>query len=185
MTERFATDLRAEDLVEAMTRQENAISANAKRRPPQLVTPAPGREEEGGKAEGEGEGELGTKSPADPDERRTIQLVPLDSVHEDEGRKAERELLAQSPDAGADERLLLRLVARSVPTRFQLEELEAQVVRRATILIDNPATVLTLAKVARELVAVTASIQRRMNTALTTASALRAQRRFLSLHERK
>lgn len=181
MTERFATDLRVEDLIEAMTRQENAISANAKPRHPQLVTPAPGREEEERKTEGE----VGTESPADPDERRTVQLVPLDPVHKEEGRRAERELLAQSPDAGADEKLLLRLVARSVPTRFQLEELEAQVIRRATILIDNPTTVLTLAKVARELVAVTASIQRRMNTALTTASALRAQRRFLSLHERK
>lgn len=96
--------------------------------------------------------------------------------HRQRSERLAAELLRDMPDAGADERLLARLVAHEVALAERLADLEVQLAERAFLLVDNPAHVLKVTKALREAAAVSGSMSRRVESLLATASALRMQR---------
>lgn len=99
-----------------------------------------------------------------------------DAQHRKRADQLAVELLHDMPGAGADERLLARLVAREAALVERLADLEVQLAERAFLLVDNPAHVLKITKALREAAAVSGAMTRRVESLLATASALRMQR---------
>ena len=97
------------------------------------------------------------------------------------GRQVRAALLAASPEAAADETLLVDLVARQVPIYSALEEAQLQLALRLTMSANAPTAALALARVMKEITHLSGAIQKRIEGSLATAAGLRAQRRFLSL----
>jgi hypothetical protein len=110
--------------------------------------------------------------------------VPLHPAFVARGQQALKELEAASPDAGADERILHRLVADQVAVAAALMEAQSQLAARLTLLIDDHKRMAGVSKVLRDVVMVTSSISKRVEGALGVAASLRAQRRFLANHGR-
>lgn len=102
--------------------------------------------------------------------------------------RASRQALLESfgPDATAPERLLLDLVAQEVPIAMSLVESEMQLAARLEqmLLRDDVKSVVTLAKALRQVSTVCHAVGRRVETVLSTAVALKAQRRLVELHRR-
>jgi hypothetical protein len=120
-----------------------------------------------------------------PPEQIAPLNVPLHPVFIARGQEALAALEAASPDAGADERILHRLVADEVAVASALLEAQSQLAARLTLLIDDHKRMAGISKVLRDVVLVTNSISKRVEGALGVAANLRAQRRFLANHGRR
>jgi hypothetical protein len=100
--------------------------------------------------------------------------------------RATRLALAQSfgEDATAPEKLLLDLVSAEVPIHLSLVDAEAQLAARLEQLLlrDDIKSVATLARAMKQVSVVVHAIGRRVETVLSTAVALKAQRRLTELH---
>lgn len=110
--------------------------------------------------------------------------IPVDARLAQRGDDARRALDAAAPDAGPDEQLLHELVARQLPLVLQLHEIEEQLATRLGLVMDDPKLAVVVVRVLRETVAIASATSKRIQSTLTAASALRAQRRFLVLHRR-
>lgn len=99
-----------------------------------------------------------------------------DAAHEKRVGQLTAELLRDSPDAGADEKLLVRLAAAEAALFERLEVLQVQLAERAVLLIDAPSHVLLITKALKDAVAVSSAVGRRIESVLGTTSVLRAQR---------
>lgn len=108
--------------------------------------------------------------------------VPLHPAFIARGREALKELEAASPGAGADERILHRLVADQLAITSALVEAQAQLAGRVRLLIDEPKHLFALIHVLKDVVHTTNAISRRIEGALGVAANLRAQRRFFANH---
>lgn len=108
--------------------------------------------------------------------------VPLHPAFIARGREALKELEAASPGAGADERILHRLVADQLAITSALVEAQAQLAGRVRLLIDEPKHLFALIHVLKDVVHTTNAISRRIEGALGAAANLRAQRRFFANH---
>lgn len=111
--------------------------------------------------------------------------VPLHPSFVSRGQEALAALEADSPDAGADERILHRLVADEVAIISALMEAQAQLVARLALLIDDHKRMAAISKVLRDVVLVTNSISKRVEGALGVSANLQAQRRFLASHGKR
>ena len=96
--------------------------------------------------------------------------------------KAKADLAASTPGAAADERILHELAAEELGLVGALHEAEAALVAKIAAKLDDPRSAFVLAKVARELVALSSSLGRRVEGCLTAAASLRAQRHMLAGH---
>lgn len=110
--------------------------------------------------------------------------IPVDARLAQRGDEARRALDAAAPDAGPDEQLLHELAARQLPLVLQLHEIEEQLATRLGLVMDDPKLAVVVVRVLRETVAIASATSKRVQSTLTAASALRAQRRFLVLHRR-
>ena len=109
--------------------------------------------------------------------------LPIDDEVLERGRAARRALDDASPEAAADERILHELVAKQLPVALMLHDLEEQLAVRMLAIMDNPQLVLALAKILRDTSVIASSMSKRIQASLSTAASLRAQRRFLALHQ--
>lgn len=96
--------------------------------------------------------------------------------HKARARTIERELLSGNPDAGPSEVLLFRVTAAEAALAERLSYLQVQVLERVVLLIDSPTQAARLAVVAKDAIAVSGSVGRRIESLLSTAAVLRAQR---------
>jgi hypothetical protein len=97
--------------------------------------------------------------------------------------RLEKELI-EAADAPPDEAVLAKLASGEMATALELQTLQAHLARRATLCVDD-ATVLTLVRVLREMAPALTATTKRVCMTLSTASSLRAQRRFLQLNARR
>jgi hypothetical protein len=119
-----------------------------------------------------------------PTPARSGRRLPLDERLVERGREARRALDQVCPDAAPDERILNELVAKQLPVALLLHELEEQLAARIMVVMDDPRIALAVAKVLRETAAMASAMTKRVQSTLSTAASLRAQRRFLTLHGR-
>lgn len=126
----------------------------------------------------------GPSPPGDVQDWARGRRVPVDARLAQRGEEARRALDAAAPDSGPDERLLHELVARQLPLVLQLHEIEEQLATRLGLVMDDPKLAVVVVRVLRETVAIASATSKRIQSTLTAASALRAQRRFLVLHGR-
>ena len=105
-------------------------------------------------------------------------VVPLNEELVRYARQVEKDLVAAA-SAPPDEALLAKLASGEISSAFELQNLQAQLVRRATILVDHVDQVRTLMRALRDLGMVLDGISRRVHGSLTASASLRAQRRFL------
>jgi len=94
-------------------------------------------------------------------------------------------LEAASPEAGADERILHRLVADEVAVVSALLETQVQLAARLALVMDDHKRMVGVSKVLRDVVVATNALGKRIEGALGVAANLRAQRRFLANHGRR
>lgn len=99
-----------------------------------------------------------------------------DAAHRQRVRQLTAELLRDSPNAGADEKLLARMAAAEAALFERLEVLQVQLAERAVLMVDQPSLALKLAKTLREMTTVSSSVGRRVESLLSTASVICAQR---------
>lgn len=118
----------------------------------------------------------------EPREAHAPLHVPLHPAFVARGREVLKELEAASPDAGADERILHRLVADQLAITSALMEAQAQLAGRVRLLLDEPKHLFALIHVLKDVVHTTNAISRRIEGALGVAANLRAQRRFFANH---
>lgn len=130
------------------------------------------------------DGEHGEPSPARHADALRSRRLPIDDTILERGHAARRALDEVSPDAAADERILHELVAKQLPVALMLHDLEEQLAVRMLTLMDNPQLVLAVAKILRDTSTIASSMSKRIQAILSTAATLRAQRRFLALHQR-
>lgn len=109
--------------------------------------------------------------------------LPIEDDVLERGRAARRALDEVSPEAAADERILHELVAKQLPVALMLHDLEEQLAVRMLAMMDNPQLVLALAKILRDTSVIASSMSKRIQAILSTAASLRAQRRFLAIHQ--
>jgi hypothetical protein len=105
--------------------------------------------------------------------------MQLDDVVRQHSDKARAELLEMSPDAAADERVLVNMAANAFSTIITLTEVEEQLVGRMQHVVDSPHLMRALAGALRDVVASQNAISRRVRDSLSAAASLRVQRRFL------
>jgi hypothetical protein len=98
--------------------------------------------------------------------------------------RLEKELI-EAADAPPDEAVLAKLASGEMATALELQTLQAHLARRATLGIDDPTLMLTLVRVLREMMPALTATTKRVCMTLSTASSLRAQRRFLQLNARR
>lgn len=113
-----------------------------------------------------------------------LRRLPVDEHLAKRGDEARRALDEAAPSAAADERILHELVAKQLPVALMLHDLEAQLAVRLGLVIDDPKLALAVAKTLRETIAMASAMSKRIQSTLSTAATLRAQRRFLALHGR-
>lgn len=113
-----------------------------------------------------------------------LRRLPVDELLMKRGGEARRALDEAAPAAAADERILHELVAKQLPIALMLHDLEEQLAARLGVVIDDPKLALVVAKILHETVAMASAMSKRIQGTLSTAAALRAQRRFLVLHGR-
>jgi ABC-type uncharacterized transport system substrate-binding protein len=99
-------------------------------------------------------------------------------------KQVEHELLALGT-GHADEALLAKLAAGEVTTALQIQDLQDRLARRMMVLIDNPKSMLAISHVLRDVNVVLSAMTKRVSGTLTTASTLRAQRRFNETYRRE
>ncbi|WP_438033729.1 hypothetical protein [Sorangium sp. So ce204] len=91
-------------------------------------------------------------------------------------------LLASAPRPSAAETLLYDVASRELAIYVALSEAQEQLARELREAVSSDVRgVLAISKVLREVTQVTGAIERRVEHVLTTATSLRAQRRFLEL----
>ena len=108
-----------------------------------------------------------------------------ETEHGERAQQLVADFLRDTPNAGADERVLLRLAAGETELAKQLEQLMAQLLGRASLLVDTPSHVVTLTKTLKEVAAVSGAIGRRIESLLTTARSLQLQRQLAGEHRIK
>lgn len=96
--------------------------------------------------------------------------------HDDRVAQLQRELWADSGDVGRDHQLLVHLAAHEAALAERLAHVQVQLLERASLVVDNAALALKVAKTLREMTAVSGAIGRRVESLLGTASVIRAQR---------
>lgn len=96
--------------------------------------------------------------------------------HAERAAQVERELLARSADAGADERVLVHMAACEVALAERLGEIEVEVLVRVQLLVDAPGMALKASKMLKELVNVGGTLGARVQALLAAAATMRAQR---------
>lgn len=114
---------------------------------------------------------------------RPVRL-PIDERLVERGQAARKALDEVCPDAAPDERILNELVAKQLPVALLLHELEEQLAARMMAVMDDPRLALAVAKVLHDTAAMASAMSKRVQSTLSTAASLRAQRRFLALHGR-
>lgn len=120
--------------------------------------------------------------PSEPARRRRLAIDPHVSGR---GTAARQALDESSPDAAADERILHELVAKQLPIALMLHDIEEQLAMRILNLMDDPRLALAIAKVLHETSILASATTKRIQSTLSTAASLRAQRRFLKLQVTK
>ncbi len=103
--------------------------------------------------------------------------VPL-AIRERAARERQ-ELEAMDPEAGADERLLLRLVGDSLPTVMVLDDVVEHLAVHLPGLLDRPGTLKIVASAMHDALSLRNVTLNRLQGVLTTVASLRAQRRFV------
>ena len=113
--------------------------------------------------------------------RDTLHLdAVLVSLRED----ALRELRAGYPSAQAAEQLLLRLAAADAACVMHLQTAELALANKVhESLVHDAGNVLALARALKDIVTVNTAIRGRVQSSLTAASTLMAQRRLTQLHQ--
>jgi hypothetical protein len=109
---------------------------------------------------------------------------PADQKLSTYAKQVERELLAMGT-GHADEALLAKLASGEVSTALALQDLQDRLARRMMVLIDNPKSMLAISHVLRDVNVVLSAMTKRVSGTLTTASTLRAQRRFNETYRRE
>lgn len=94
-------------------------------------------------------------------------------------RQDRQELETMDPEAGADERLLLRLVGDSLPTVMLLNDVVEHMAVHLPGLFDRPAVLKTVASAMHDALSLRNVTLSRLQGVLTTVASLRAQRRFV------
>ena len=97
-------------------------------------------------------------------------------AHRARAEKIESELLSDTATAGADHRLLVRLAAREAALSERMSELQVQLLERANIAVNTPTWVGTIGTALKEVTATQVTIGRRVESLLSTAATIRAQR---------
>jgi hypothetical protein len=88
------------------------------------------------------------------------------------------------PDAAPDEKLLNRLVAGEIPLILALQEIERRLSARMLSSLDDAQFSVALARSMGDTLALSSTLTKRVQGTLTTAAALRAQRRMLERGDR-
>ncbi|WP_437991249.1 hypothetical protein [Sorangium sp. So ce145] len=95
-------------------------------------------------------------------------------------------MLASAPRPSAAETLLYDVASRELAIYVELSEAQEQLARELREAVSGDVRgVLGISKVLREVTQVAGAIGRRVEHVLTTATSLRAQRRFLELQGRR
>jgi hypothetical protein len=115
---------------------------------------------------------------------RTRRLA-IDEKFVSRGDAAQQALDEVCPGAAADERILHELVAKQLPIALMLHDVEEQLALRMMNLMDDPGLALAVVKVLRETATLASAATKRVQSTLSTAASLRAQRRFLTLQGSK
>ena len=98
--------------------------------------------------------------------------------HSRRARAYESQLLKESPQASADEKLLLHLASHDAALCETLGEAEVQLCKRVTTLVDNPKVVCALARALHEVTACRSAAAKRVQELLESAGVIRGQRRI-------
>lgn len=117
-------------------------------------------------------------------EHPRLRRLPVDERLLKRGSEARRALDEAAPAAAADERILHELIAKQLPIALMLHDLEEQLAARLGVVVDDPKLALAVAKILHETVVMASAMSKRIQSTLSTAAALRAQRRFLVLNGR-
>lgn len=97
-------------------------------------------------------------------------------AHDARVAEFERELSSDANDVGRDHQLLVHLAAHEAALAERLAHVQVQLLERVNLVIDNAALVLKVAKTLREMTVVSGAVGRRVESLLSTASVIRAQR---------
>ena len=92
---------------------------------------------------------------------------------------------AIDPEAGPEEQLLHRLVVGELPVVAALERAQLQLARALLGLVDQPSNLRIVAGALKDTVQLSNAIGRRLQDALAATATLRAQRRLLTIQERR
>jgi hypothetical protein len=106
------------------------------------------------------------------------------AAHKERAEAALQGLLTDAPEATAAEKSLLRLAAATACVVEKLDDVQAQLAVRLELLVDNPGTLLTVARALREVTRVHMSNAKTTTELLQAAGTLRSQRRLMDRHER-
>jgi hypothetical protein len=98
--------------------------------------------------------------------------------HSKRARAYESELLKQSPQASADEKMLLNLASNDAALCEALSEVEVQLCKRAAMLVDSAKIVCALARALHEVTLCRSAAAKRVQELLESAGVLRGQRRI-------
>lgn len=107
----------------------------------------------------------------------------LGMAHVERGRAARAALDRASPDAGPGEAILHELIGQQVAIALAVLDAQGEVAARVGLFLDDPKTMVILAKALRELTTLSNVIGRRVEGALLASSTLRAQRRLWNPHD--
>ena len=109
---------------------------------------------------------------------KPLPMFPMDETLVRYARQVEKDLVAAA-SAPPDEALLAKLASGEISPALELQQLQAQLSRRAVILVDHPDQVVMLARAMRQIGMVLDGMTRRVHGSLMSSASLRAQRRFL------
>ena len=115
-----------------------------------------------------------------PEEDPPPAPIELAEVHVERGRQARAQLATLSPDAAADERLLLELAAEEVALVDALQLASGRLAGQLIEVLPDSKSLLMTSKALREVVATQCALTRRIEGVLGAASTLRGQRIFLA-----
>jgi len=108
--------------------------------------------------------------------------LPIPPAFTERGAEAQAALLAAYPEASVEEKIIHQLVCDEIVLAASIKDSLAQLTAQLGAVIDDPKSLLLLTKTLKELMAIYATISKRIAGGLATGANLRAQRDFLQTH---
>ncbi|HWA24384.1 MAG TPA: hypothetical protein VG734_01825 [Lacunisphaera sp.] len=131
--------------------------------------------------------EAGQKAAAEARKKATDESIARLSKswrqqHEHDARKRLKTLLADAPNAQADERLLLNMAARDSSLASSLWRTQVQLAARVGVSLENPKQALQLARALKEVTACRNAITKRAEELALAVGTIRVQRQLANIH---